>query len=151
MTWWLGGSNYLLTCSLRSSLRRLWSNHNWRSKEETEWKSPLKRRPPVGEISSQRGRGSTGIYTSRCEVGWCAKLIPRRKLGRVHWDGVSHGSNLATRSPHYNSSRIGYIDVVRCREDRNQRDRCQILERMSKLEVVQSAWMQMSAAAQRIQ
>lgn len=48
-TWWFRGSMiYLSTCCLRSSLRKLWSNHKWRSKEEVEWRHPLKHRPPRG-------------------------------------------------------------------------------------------------------
>ena len=44
----------LSTCSLR----KLWSNHKLRSREEEEWRHPIKQRPPTGgefKPSGKRG------------------------------------------------------------------------------------------------
>jgi len=57
--------NYFLTCSVRRSLSKLWSSHNWRIIEETERRNPLKERLLVGGNFEPVGRGSTCNHTSR--------------------------------------------------------------------------------------
>ena len=52
----VGREQLSLSMSLRSSLRKLWRIHNWRCREETEWKSPLKKRPPGGENFKPEGK-----------------------------------------------------------------------------------------------
>lgn len=101
-TWWLRGRvNFLSTCShkrsLKRSLRQFWRSHNWRSWEETKWRDSLMQILPLGGILIQVGRGIICSHTSRCEVGWCEVIVPRRlKLGRVHWEVLSHVLCLAT-------------------------------------------------------
>ena len=60
---------------------RLWSNHNWRSREEIEWKSPLKQRPPRGGNFEPDGQREYMQLYFLVRGGAMCRYNPKKKFG----------------------------------------------------------------------
>ena len=78
MTFWLRGRNFLSTCSLR----RLWSSDDWRGREETECKSPLKQRPTRGGNFERDGQRDYMQIYLQVRGGAMCNYNPKKKFGQ---------------------------------------------------------------------